>query len=136
MVSSRTFTQYLLVAALGLSAGAALLSPDTAQAGDGKHKSADPFDCDKTPDKAKLGAHAARYIKACKAANVKTFGDMKDLMKKWKKASDDKELKAAGGSLTVKDCKTCHTDANGMEGNNAEGYKFLGALMDNAGVEK
>jgi hypothetical protein len=129
MVSQRTLTRFLLVATLGMSAGIAALSPQTAEAGDVKPKD-EPYDCSKAlAGKGVSAADVARYKGACKGKTTK--GAMRDMMTDWKKAAKGKTFEG----IALDDCKSCHEDANGYKGTKDVAYKAIGALMNAAGVK-
>ena len=105
MFSKRSLSPTALVAALGIAAGAAALSP-TASAGDKKCSG-------KATD--------SKVIAACKAGGL---DEAKKLMKGWTKAAEKKGLKLK--------CKDCHEDTKTynpekLKGDAKDKYKELKA---------
>jgi hypothetical protein len=128
MTTTRPRLSLLFVTVLVLSG--ALASFGTSHAKAREHTDSDPYECDTSPSKDKLGEAALPYVEACKGADVRTFGDVRKLMKGWWKTARGKSLQAADGTtLIVKSCRACHPDANGMKGTRKKAYKFFSVFM-------
>ncbi|MEN9580373.1 MAG: hypothetical protein RJA70_3382 [Pseudomonadota bacterium] len=95
MVSKRTLTTSFLIAAMAIGAGAAVMAPSAAQAGDDKKLDCSTLNVAKVKDACNSGGEPA----------------VKKLMNAMKKQFNDTNPKDVAGSEGVEfECKSCHKD--------------------------